>query len=102
MSNCHEGSGRKRGALKAGEARTLLGMVVGVAPEPVECFLLISLLKCPDCGENHRLVLDKDVPCDVAIELLQDALGLMIMNQRYTEGFGAHDSIYGESDLWGL
>lgn len=71
-------------------------------PEPVHAFLLISLLKCPDCGEAHRLVIDKDIPCDVAIELLQDCLGLMIMNQRYTEGFGADDHIYGEDNLWGL
>jgi len=95
MTKCHGKSGRKTGALKAGEARTLLGMVAGVAPEPVEAFILVSVLKCPDCGEPHMLVIDKDVTVNQCLEILQSAIGLMIMARLREEATGV-DDIYGE------
>lgn len=97
MSNCSGGgsSGRQIGALSAGEARTLLGMVAGVSPEPVDAFILISMLKCPDCQEPHMLTLDKDVTVEDALVILQSAIGLMVMARLREEATG-YDGIYGE------
>jgi hypothetical protein len=73
-------------------------MVAGVAPEPVEAFLLISVLKCEGCGEPHRLVLDKDITIDEAMTLLQSAMGLMIMARLREEATG-EDDIYGTDEI---
>lgn len=87
-------SGRQRGALNAGEARILMGMVAGVSPEPVESFILISVLKCPDCQEGHMLALDKDISIDECLMLLNSAVGLMVM-ARLREEVTGDDDIYG-------
>jgi hypothetical protein len=79
-----------------GEARTLLGMVAGVDPEPVESFILISVLKCADCGESHRLVMDRDLGTDDALTILNSAVGLVVMAQYRKDATG-RDDIYGQS-----
>jgi hypothetical protein len=78
MSMCDPEQGRQRGALTAGEARTLLGMVAGVAPEPVQLFVLVALTNCTSCGEPHRLSVDKDVSAEAAMQMLMRAMDLLM------------------------
>lgn len=98
MNTCsgHGASGRDRGALNVGEARTLLGMIAGISPEPVEGFLVITMLKCPECGEGHMLTMDRDIDIEDALTVLQSALGLMVLARMRREATGI-DDIYGEN-----
>ena len=75
---CPPNEGSRDGALTSGEAATLAGMIAGLAPEPADAWLLLTVTICENCGQRHSFRLDKNVSLEAAERMLMHAMDLMI------------------------
>jgi hypothetical protein len=75
---CGRGIGQGEGSLTGGEGRTLVGIIAGIEPEEVKSFISVILATCKECDRTHVL-LDKDMGSEEALNILNNAIGLIIM-----------------------
>jgi len=70
-TKCGGEHGWQTGPTTNGEARTLVGILTGVPVERIECFVLVSVLRCQNCCEPHDMLTTQDCEAATAMSLLQ-------------------------------
>jgi hypothetical protein len=71
---CNSPGGQQKGPLTSGEARTLTAITTGCDPEEIAGFIVITSLKCADCGEPHHLITSTDLDRETTIAALEISL----------------------------
>jgi hypothetical protein len=66
--------GKGEAPLTPGEALTLAAVYCGVEPTEVEAYIMITVLKCPNCGLAHNTVTTDNVDDVTAINILANAI----------------------------
>jgi hypothetical protein len=78
---CGQDMGHRKNQTTAGEGRTLVAILADVDVGEVNAYVTVALVTCPECGRQHLLV-DKDVGPGDGIQLLNNAIGCIILTSE--------------------